>query len=215
MLRDACVTCGENLHDLSHYSSRLFNPRYKAVTKEFRSSLGNPHRDLQLCAIVALILFIYKAMAEPSLDVMTDITTTNELVVACVRDPLSPGIGSACFWLHKSHEVLSCLRSNGVTIQEPDTWGLQMSFSPTEDHVWVYRILYVLAKSVNLRAQDRKKNSYLDFERTVQGQLQEWKKLDILCNSWYKSLPQIMLPLGKTQDKGPKAEPDTLYDDDP
>lgn len=175
--------------------------------KEFRSSLGNPDRDLQLCAIVALILFIYKAITEPSLDVMTDITTTNELVVACVRDPLSPGIGSACFWLHTSHEVLSCLRSNGVTIQEPDTWGLQMSFSPTEDHVWVYRILYVLAKSVNLRAQDRKKKSY--------RQLQEWETLDNLCDSWYKSLPQIMLPLGKTQDKGRKAEPDTLYDDDP
>lgn len=186
------------------------------MTKKFRSSLSNSHRDLQLCAIVALILFIYKAITEPSLDVMTDIAITNELVVACIRDQLSPGIGSACFWLHTSHEVLSCLRSNGVTIQEPDTWGLQMSFSPTEDHVWVYRILYVLAKSVNLRAQERKKNSDLDSERTVHGQLQEWERLDNLCNSWYKSIPQIMLPLGKSQDKRPKAElPDTLYDDDP
>lgn len=149
MLLNTCLACGTN--PFSFAKCNLASEKTREIL-----ALDDPHRDSQHRAIVAIILFMSPIMMDESLHATKIITTTGEFVAACGWNSLSPGIGSACFWLHASQEVLSCLHLNQVTTREPETWGLQISFSPTRDHVWVYRILYILAKSVNLRARQSK-----------------------------------------------------------
>lgn len=63
--------------------------------------------------------------------------------------------------------------------------------------MWVYRILYILAKSVNLRARQSKLNEDggLLETSTADAKLQEWEELSDLCNLWSKSIPETMFRL--------------------
>lgn len=190
MLWNACLTCATD--PFSFAKCDLASGKIREIL-----ALDDPHRDSQHRAIVAIILFMSPFIMDESLQARETITTTGEFVAACGWNSLSPGIGSACFWLHASQEVLSCLHLNQVTTREPDTWGLQISFFPTGDQVWVYRILYILAKSVNLRARQSKLNEDGDLleTSTAEAKLQEWEELSELCNLWSNSIPETMFRL--------------------
>ncbi|MCJ1262793.1 hypothetical protein MMC22_002663 [Lobaria immixta] len=190
MLWNACLTCAKG--PFSFAKCDLASGKIREIL-----ALDDPHRDSQHRAIVAIILFMSPFMMDESFQTRETITTTGEFVAACGWNSLSPGIGSACFWLHASQEVLSCLHLNQVTTREPDTWGLQISFFPTGDQVWVYRILYILAKSVNLRARQSKLNEDGDLleTSTAEAKLQEWEELSELCNLWSNSIPETMFRL--------------------
>ncbi|CAM1511001.1 Fc.00g085140.m01.CDS01 [Cosmosporella sp. VM-42] len=207
MLLNAFLACG-----VKHLS--LFSPDnedkalfyYNTATTQLLRSLQNPDRNTAECATAAVLLNVYEIMSEKPAQRMNHIAGARALIRECGWDARSTGIGSACFWLNIGMEVLSCLSMDWQTTWDPEEWGLDINFPPEEDgdtgigqeEVWVHRIFYIIAKTVNFRAaapgNHNTANTLEDLRLSTR--IAQWKELTQLCDGWINGCPRTMHPLG-------------------
>ena len=201
MLRNAFLACGARHLALVNptYQEDKALQYYDAATTELLSSLQDPNRDTTACATTAVILNVYEIMSEKPLQRMNHIAGARALIKECGWNAQSVGVGAACFWLNVGMEVLSCLRFNWQVAWNPDQWGLHLSFSrdagPGHEEVWVYRMLYLVAKIQNFRSQ---LTTYSEQDR-MRDRYGEWKRLKDMCDAWDNNCPRTMQPIGFLQ----------------
>lgn len=206
MLLNAFLACGAK-----HLS--LFTPEkedkalfyYNTATTQLLRSLQNPDRNMAECATTAVVLNVYEIMSEKPAQRMSHIAGARALIRECGWDARSTGIGAACFWLNIGMEVLSCLSMDWITTWNPEHWGLDMDFVDVEDEagvgqeeIWVHRIFYIVAKTVNFRATspgNLKATTPFEHPR-LSNRVAQWQELKRLCDRWNNACPRTMHPLG-------------------
>ena len=178
------------------------------------------------CATAAVILNIYEIMSDTQTQRMNHIAGARALVRECGWNAASTGVAGACFWLNIGMEVLSCLSFNWAVSWDPDQWGLDLSWLETIDgkdsvggsvsgrepdpatetlaslaggggeEEWGHRILYIVAKIANFRANIPKFQEPSPHDEQVrrQSRFAEWKRLKGLCDSWNSNSPRSMRP---------------------
>lgn len=203
MLLNAFLACGARhltlVNPAYHEDKALYY--YDTATTQLLRALQNPDRDTVICATAAVILNVYEIMSERPLQRMNHIAGARALIKECGWSARSTGIGAACFWLNVSMELLSCLHFNWQVAWEPDQWGVDLDFSreteSCKEELWVYRIIYVLAKIANFRASVPRfqEASPHDEQLRLQTRYAEWERLKGLCDSWNSNIPRTMHPM--------------------
>lgn len=203
MLLNAFLACGARhltlVNPAYHEDKALYY--YDTATTQLLRALQNPDRDTVICATTAVILNVYEIMSERPLQRMNHIAGARALIKECGWSARSTGIGAACFWLNVSMELLSCLHFNWQVAWEPDQWGVDLDFSreteSCKEELWVYRIVYVLAKIANFRASVPRfqEASPHDEQIRLQSRYAEWERLKGLCDSWNSNIPRTMHPM--------------------
>lgn len=203
MLLNAFLACGARhltlVNPAYHEDKALYY--YDTATTQLLKALQNPNRDTVICATTAVILNVYEIMSERAMQRMNHIAGARALIKECGWNARSTGIGAACFWLNVGMELLSCLHFNWQVAWEPDQWGLDMNLQKeTEsgrEEIWVYRILYILAKIANFRAsipRFQEANPH-DEQNRRQSRYAEWERLKTLCDQWNQGVPRTMHPM--------------------
>lgn len=204
MLLNAFLACGARhltlVNPAYHEDKALFY--YDTATTQLLRSLQNPDRDTVCCATTAVILNVYEIMSERAMQRMNHIAGARALIKECGWNARSTGIGAACFWLNVGMELLSCLHFNWQVAWEPDQWGVDMNFQQENDfgkeEIWVHRVLYIVGKIANFRASIPRfqEASPHDEQMRRQARYAEWQRLKHLCDSWDRSIPRTMHPVG-------------------
>lgn len=203
MLLNAFLACGARhltLVNPAYGEDKALN-YYDTATRLLLNSLQSQNRDMEICATTAVILNVYEIMSERARQRMNHIAGARALIKECGWSARSTGIGGACFWLNVSMELLSCLHFNWAVAWDPEDWGVDMDFTPTEpgrEELWAYRIIYILAKIANFKANTSSKplsgdQAYV-YNETAKRQA-EWDKLYELCLSWNDAVPRSMHPM--------------------
>ena len=223
MMLNAFLACGVKQLTLveSHDEDKaLFY--YETATTQLLRTLQNPDRDIAECATTAVVLNVYEIMSESPAQRMSHIAGARALIRECGWDASSTGIGAACFWLNIGMEVLSCLAHNWQTAWDPDQWALDIDFrnwtatttepggqtaSSGEEELWVHRILYIVAKTVNFRASIPRfqEHSPQDEQIRLQSRYVEWQTLKDMCDVWNSKCPSTMRPYGYTHTPSGKS----------
>jgi len=174
---------------------------YNASTHDLLKALQNPNRDIVICATTAVILNVYELMGERAMQRMNHIAGCRALIKECRWSARATGVGAACFWLNVGMEVLSCLHFNWQVAWDPDDWGVNMDFSPEQEHgreeLWTHRMLYIIGKICNYRAQAPRK---VDPDPAAEAYRQnkryeEWKHLKSMADLWDQRIPRTMQPM--------------------
>lgn len=199
MLLNAFLACGAR-----HLA--LVNPAYKedkalhyydTATRLLLNALQDlENRDMEICATTAVILNVYEIMSERATKRMNHIAGARALIQNCRWDARSTGVGGACFWLNVSMELLSCLHFNWTLGWDPDKWALDMSLERDpglsgNEEKWAHKMVYILAKIANFRANVQPLDSY-EMQRR---RYEEWKNLHNLCIAWNDAVPRSMHPM--------------------
>lgn len=227
MLMNAFLACGVKHLTLvdrgSHQDDKALY-YYDTATTQLLRSLQNPERNTVECATTAVVLNVYEIMSEKPAARMNHIAGARALIRECGWDASSTGVGAACFWLNVGMEVLSCLAFNWATAWDPDQWGVDpdelMAMTPPdssasgksdyfpsttgsvsgvgEEEIWVHRILYVVAKVANFRANipQFQEPSPHDEQVRLQSRFAEWQRLKNWCDTWNANCPRSMRPYG-------------------
>ncbi|KAG9240352.1 hypothetical protein BJ878DRAFT_546339 [Calycina marina] len=203
MLRNAFLACGARhltLVNPSYHENRSLY-YYDMATAQLLRCLQNPERDMTMCATTAVVLNVYEIMSERAQQRMNHIAGARALVKECGWSARSTGVGAACFWLNIGMEILSCLHFNWQVAWEPDMWGIDMDVSRQislgNEELWVHRMLYIIGKIANFRAnipRFREADPSAENDRQ-QSRFAEWQKLKDLCDNWNAKSPQSMHPM--------------------
>lgn len=204
MLYHAILACGARHLTLVnpdyHEDRALFY--YDTATTQLLRSLQNPERDTVICATTAVILNVYEIMSERAMQRMNHIAGARALIKECGWNARSTGIGAACFWLNVGMELLSCLHFNWQVAWEPELWGLDMNMDiereSGREELWVHRMLFIVGKVANFRASIPRfqEKTQHDEERRLKDRFAQWTKLRDMCDTWNKSIPVSMHPIG-------------------
>lgn len=203
MLLNAFLACGARHLTLVNpaYGEDKALHYYDTATTQLLRALQNPDRDTVICATTAVILNVYEIMSEKALQRMNHIAGARALIKECGWSAKSTGIGGACFWLNVTMELLSCLHFNWQVAWEPDQWGINMDLQRDvesgREELWVYRMVYILAKIANFRASIPRfqEPSPHDEQIRRQNRYAEWQRLKALCDSWNEGIPRTMHPM--------------------
>ena len=200
MLKYAFLSCGARhltLVNPTHPEAKALH-YYNIATQYLLKSLQNPERDSALCATTAVILNVYEIMSEKALQRMNHIAGARALIKECGWNARSKGIGGACFWLNVGLEIHSCLHFNWAVAWEPDDWNFDITMVPENipgnEEAWTHKILYVVAKVANFRAQTpRFKEATAQAEQMrLNHRVQLWNHLKNLCDRWLECIPDSM-----------------------
>ncbi|VUC38169.1 unnamed protein product [Clonostachys rosea] len=210
MLLNAMYACGarRTLGDVTEgqYDWSLFY--YSTATTKLLHAMSRPNTDIANCAITSIILNVYETMADRVHGRAHHNKGSRAIINFCNWNASSGGIASASFWLSVGMETLNCLTSHSQVTWDPRTWGFTLSFpaeqskdtSPDEEAVWLHRVLYITAMTVNYRAR----GFHVDpnNEMLQMGErLPQWQELKTLCDSWSDLCPRSMAPIGYTDPK--------------
>lgn len=207
MLLYAFLACGArhftlaNAVDPVYYEDKTLY-YHDTATAQLLRALQDPDRNATVCTTTASILSVYEAISKRAQRPLNHIAGARALIRECGWDARSSGLGAACFWLSISMELLSCCQFNWQTAWDPDHWGVDMDFlqhrEPGNEEIWVHRMLYIAAKTVNFRAATSTLQDESGREEQVRRQslYAEWQGLKGLCDSWNRSIPRTMHPIG-------------------
>jgi hypothetical protein len=223
MLLNAFLACGARhltLVNPAYHEDKALH-YYDTATTQLLRALQNPDRDTVICATTAVILNVYEIMSERPLQRMNHIAGARALIKECGWSARSSGIGAACFWLNVSMELLSCLHFNWQVAWEPDQWGVDLDFTreteSCKEELWVYRMIYILAKIANFRASIPRfqEASPHDEQLRLQSRYAEWERLKGMCESWNNNIPRTMHPMAflyPHQTTSKSSFPEVWYD---
>lgn len=200
MLLTALLACGAQ--DLGDQKASTY---YDTAWTEMFCSLQNPESVKAKCAVVAVLLSIYRAKSD-SESVLKHIYHARRLIRECNWGTRHIGLSSACLWVNIGMEVLINLARQSHEF-DPDSWGVDMNFSggsesaleiESED-IWVHRIFFILAKALKFRVGvDTTVTAFWgpnELSRFEHRQ-ERWDRLKRLCDEWNRSCPRSMRPLG-------------------
>ncbi|CAH0025456.1 unnamed protein product [Clonostachys rhizophaga] len=181
---------------------------YSTATTKLLHALSRPDTDMANCAITSVILHVYEIMADRIHARAHHSKGSRAIINFCHWNASSGGIASASFWLSVGMETLNCLTSHSQVTWDPRNWGFTLTFpaeqstdtSPAEEAVWLHRVLYIAAMTVNFRAR----GFHVDpnNEMVQMGErLPQWQELKTLCDSWSDLCPRSMAPIGYTDPK--------------
>ena len=200
----ACGACHLSLAN-NYYAHSTGQDLYDKATSTLLRQLQDPHRNICLCAITALVLNVFEMMTEGALQKMNHIAGARALVKECGWNANSSGTAAGCFWFNISTELVNSNIYNWTTAWNPDEWGYQfakfrsdvkpMENARTADE-WVHAILYIFARIINysLTAMQSLVPENLDADAGT-----SWESLEDLCSWWWRSVPQELQPLMNIQ----------------
>ena len=211
MLLNAFLACGARHLTLVNpaYSEDKALNYYDTATRLILASLQNGSRETEICATTAIILNVYEIMSEKPLQRMNHIAGARALLQECGWNARTPGVGGACFWLNVTMELLSCLRFGWPVAWNPDDWNVDLDFDqqcePGKEEVWAHRIIYILAKIANFRAESKceapvSAGGFMDTEATTtttttEKRYEQWRRLRDQCRLWNDRVPRNMQPM--------------------
>ncbi|KAH6889213.1 C6 zinc finger domain-containing protein [Thelonectria olida] len=207
MVLNAFLACGaKHMSFASPAESDKALFYHNTATSQLLRSLQNPDRNMADCATTAVILNVYEFMSEKPAHRMRHIGGARALILECGWDAGSTGTGAACFWQNITMELLICLSTHWQTTWDPEDWGLDLDFfreggEETEyaaDEVFVHRILYIVAKVVNFRAEvlHAAVTPTSEEQSCLGEQLRKWQELQRLCHRWNVGCPRTMHSYG-------------------
>lgn len=187
----------------TEYSDQTALQYYQTSTNYLLQALGTEGRDVMTCATTAVILNVYEVMSQKYKERMTHLAGARDLIRECGWNARSTGVGAACFWLNIGMELLSCLAQNIPVAWDPDQWGTDLSFdnpaSNQYDEVWTHRMVYILAKICNFRADPASAElnpASREEQMRRHTRMQQWQNLKDLIDSWDHHAPRTMHPVG-------------------
>lgn len=209
MLLKAFLACGARHLSLVNPSFREQRAvhYYEAATQDLLHSMQDPNRDSVLCATTAIILGMYEIMAPELIPKTKHLQGSRALIPECGWTAKTPGLGGTCFWMSVGIELLSCLQHNWSFSWNPDSWGVDMDMDQVHpfgkgDDLWLHRIIYICAKTANIRVAVHQLQSISDTNTQaarLNETLQEWNYCNSLCEQWEKGVPRSMKPLSRLQ----------------
>uniref|UniRef100_A0A8H7N6R2 Zn(2)-C6 fungal-type domain-containing protein n=1 Tax=Bionectria ochroleuca TaxID=29856 RepID=A0A8H7N6R2_BIOOC len=210
MLLNAMYACGarRKLGEVKRGQYDWSQFYYSTATTKLLHALSRPNTDMANCAITSVILHVYETMADRIHARAHHSRGSRAIINFCHWNASSGGIASASFWLSVGMETLNCLTSHSQVTWDPRSWGFTLTFpaeqstdtSPAEEAVWLHRVLYIAAMTVNFRAR----GFHVDpnNEMVQMGErLPQWQELKTLCDAWSDLCPRSMAPIGYTDPK--------------
>ncbi|KAL4802374.1 hypothetical protein BDV18DRAFT_65675 [Aspergillus unguis] len=201
----ACVAC-YTLRDQPDGSDERLQP-YITAAEILYNSLKDPQRDTAFCAAAAVIVHVMDFLTLGPIETLTHLRGTNHpsyLVRDCQWTTLTSGLSGACTSLSILLELLDCINPVRMISWDPDTWGIDMNFTVQQpsitgnEELWTRRMIYICAKSSDLRLVEMK----IDGASTPTDEAQraqQWHVYSEWCDRWYAAIPRSMLPLGHVQ----------------
>ncbi|KAF1821791.1 uncharacterized protein K489DRAFT_321356, partial [Dissoconium aciculare CBS 342.82] len=228
MMREAILACGAEhlgLVNPAHYPESNSLEHYHVATRlllehlgrgaETNQTRGNPREEKQKqkeAAITAVLLNVYELMRangarHPGHQRTNHVAGARALINSLGWNYKTPDVGGACFWLNIGFEILSCLHFGWRMEWKTDSWGLDMDSSadtrPHRETIWARRMLYVLAKLCDYRADFAEFADAVSKERKPLNPRSEcfqmslrlaeaWTKLWDMNELWFKNRPDYI-----------------------
>lgn len=206
MLLNGLLACGAaHLSLCDDAFAEAAQSYYDSASSQLLLTLHDKKRNLTECATTSVVLSTYMAMVNRS-DRRMHGAGSRALIKECEWDANSTGAGAACFWLNVGLEVLDCLATVRCTTWDPDTWRVNLIFDDVDegdseqdpdDTIWLYRVLYILARIANLRALPPLGPEFSPHAQHMEesSRFGEWQQLKCLSDKWDNACPRAMHPV--------------------
>jgi hypothetical protein len=130
MLLNALLACGaKHLALMGAQDDEKAQHYYGIAASLLLSRQQERNRDPSKCTVAAVVLSAYDVMSDDPARRMRNIATTRALIKQRGWDASTGGLGTACFWVNVSMDVISSLSFSHTTAWEPDDWGLDLEFA--------------------------------------------------------------------------------------